>query len=350
MRHLVPKHCLALLSVVLAACVPSVEDTDSLVTKPRVLAVRAKPAEAAPRADVSFEALYADASGTLSEGSLDWAFCIGRKSLAELGPVNPACLREQGKELVALGEGLDASAALPEDGCRLFGPNRPAPVGDEPAGRPADPDPTGGFYQPVRLIDPESHELTLFDARILCGLAGVTQAQAAEFAGRYRTNENPSIDSLEVVAKTSEAIAPIGEGDPLQVKPGQQLKLRLSWSACTDGNECGDGICGDAETREDCAEDCSAPKGCGGSEYYAYFDGAGRKTLVRREALGVSWFAIAGTFEQARTGRSAEQASQTHSDNVWTAPSKTADVTLWTVLRDDRGGVTWQSYAIRVAR
>src|SRR5262249_46392906 len=83
----------------LFGCVPDVEDSDTRVSAPRVLAVRAEPPEAEPRAKVKLSALYADHTGTLSEGKLDWALCLARKSLAELGPISRACLVENGKAL-----------------------------------------------------------------------------------------------------------------------------------------------------------------------------------------------------------------------------------------------------------
>jgi hypothetical protein len=333
------------LCVCFFGCVPNVEDTDSLVVKPRVLAVRALPAEAAPRDMISYEALYADGSGTLTEGPLDWAFCIARPPLADLGPIDTTCLNATGDSLAPVGEGLQTMGTLPEDACRRFGPDRPAPVGDEPAGRPADPDPTGGFYQPVRVLDSELRDFTLFESRIMCALAGVTQNQFVEFNTRYRPNQNPAVDVLEVGEQT---VSPLGEVAALPVKPGQRLALRLSWSDCSAGNDCGDGICGDNETRKDCPDDCTEQKGCTGSEYFAYFDRVTRNIVLHRETLRVSWFATAGRFDEARTGRLAGEAEATHSDNHWTAPDKPSDVTLWTVLRDDRGGVSWQSYAIAV--
>jgi hypothetical protein len=81
---------------------------------------------------------------------------------------------------------------------------------------------------------------------------------------------------------------------------------------------------------------------------YVYFDPITRKLRDRREAMRVSWFASAGEFEHDRTGRSEVDADDAESENVWVAPDAEGDVRVWVVLRDDRGGVGWGSYTLRV--
>lgn len=127
------------------------DDRSFQIIGPRLLAIAATPAEAEPKAQVTFRALYVDPEGERTRGDLAWAFCTARKPLTEQGTVSPECVREDGPELAALGSGAAITGALPDDGCRLFGPDRPAPVAGEPVGRAVDPDPSGGFYQPVRL-------------------------------------------------------------------------------------------------------------------------------------------------------------------------------------------------------
>ncbi len=335
-------------------CVPTVEETDTLVSTPRVLAIAAEPAEAAPRQSVKLRVLYADGSGSADGTALDWALCVDRKSLAELGPINRACLQAQGDAIVPLAPAQPVTATIPNDTCRLFGPEPGSAKEGEPAGRPADPDPTGGFYQPVRVLDHDTQRASIFETRISCTLAGVTQSQSAEFTRRYRPNQNPALAALAVVRGTSEElITPADttgmQAQPLQVKPGEKLTLRASWSQCTAGNECGDGVCGDQETRMSCRPDCAAANGCSGAEPYLYFDRGSRRLLMRRESMHVAWFSTAGSFGAARTGRSDAEASATSSDNTWTAPTQRAGVDLWVVLRDDRGGVGWQHYRLHVA-
>ena len=90
------------------------------------------------------------------------------------------------------------------------------------------------------------------------------------------------------------------------------------------------------------------PHGCRGSEPYGYFDPLAREVRDRRESMRVSWFANDGVFDHDRTGRSEAEADQSFSDNAWTAPEASGEVLLWVVLRDDRGGVGFESYRVRV--
>ena len=83
------------------------------------------------------------------------------------------------------------------------------------------------------------------------------------------------------------------------------------------------------------------------AEGYVTFDLASQSLVDRREAMRVSWFATAGDLGTDRTGR-AEDDRATATENTWTAPSSAGRVHVWIVLRDSRGGVTWQSVEIRV--
>lgn len=316
MRSLLHATWIAIGLLSLGGCVPDVEDSDTQVSAPRVLAVRAEPAEAAPRDSVKLTALYADQHGVLKEGALDWGLCLARKPLSELGPISRECLVEKGKAVESFGEGLSARAMLPRDACRLFGPDQPPASEDEPAGRPVDPDVTGGYYQPLRVFDSDEGRYTTFEERIACELPRVTQAQFAEFNRRYKRNENPTIESLAIVhAVRHDEVAPAADDDAPSVKAGQAVTLRVRWPA---------------------------------PEHYLYFDPTSRTFTLRREGMRVSWFSTGGSFEAARTGRSEAEAGERSSDNVWTAPDQRGDVTLWIVLRDDRGGVGWQTYRFHV--
>jgi hypothetical protein len=333
-------------------CVPDVEDADTLVLGARVLAIRSEPAQVEPREEATFTALFVDPDGTQSEAPLRWAFCKARKPLAELGPVNPLCLLENADEieivtpdaegdeepeliLEEIGEGIEAGGRLPQDACRLFGPDRPPPREGEPAGRPVDPDPTGGYYQPLRIFNDGDETASLYEARIVCGLPGASQAVSAAFNQQFLPNANPVIDEL-VATDGDDPVAIAGEEAATRVRPGESLELELRWEAC--------------EPLSPCEEACEPPPACEGAESYIYFDPLTRTVSARRESMRVSWFSTAGTFRDARTGRAEQEADTTRSPNVWTAPEAEGDVTLWVVLRDDRGGVTWRTYALRVDR
>jgi hypothetical protein len=329
-----------LAGLVLAACVPDLAVDLARVDEPRILAVRAEPAEVAPGEEVTLTALYADASGTLAKAPLAWSLCTARRPLAELGPVNRECVAG-GDALLSLGAGLSVAAALPGDVCRLFGPEPPPASAGEPSGRPVDPDPSGGYYQPIRLATAED-DVTLFQLRIACGLAGATQQQAAEFRRRYRANAAPAIAGFgraDGRTLTSE--------EPLVAAPGEAVGLRVSWETCPEGPVCGDGLCTLDEDAEACAGDCAGAPGCGGAETYLRFDPGALALTERREAIRVAWFATAGGFDATGTGRAADDREDS-SDNVWTAPEEPGAATIWVVLRDDRGGVAWRAVPVTV--
>ncbi|WP_156338756.1 hypothetical protein [Chondromyces crocatus] len=343
----------------LTACTPELESRPSQLLAPRLLAVQAEPAEAAPRAPITFRALHASPEGSAFP-TIRWAFCIARKPLTEPGTIASTCLRPDDPTLLPLGEGLHAGGSLPEDGCRLFGPDRPPPVAGEPAGRAVDPDLTGGFYQPVRLHLREDGGDTYatYGARITCGVAGATPAQAAELRSRYRANENPELtlawrhDGIDEPLTPEATEEPTGTPDPGQnpaatVRAGETLSLRAAWPSCPEEPVCGDGLCTLDEDLAACPADCTAPRGCRGAEFYVAFDAQAAAVQRRREGLLVSWFATAGAFDADRTGRTGDEA-ETTTDNTWTAPDTPGEVRLWLVLRDDRGGTGWQSYRFAV--
>jgi hypothetical protein len=325
----------ALLLFITGGCVPEVEEADSLVTRPRVLAIRSEPAQIKQREEARFTALYVSPDGTEQDAPLEWSFCKARKPLAELGPVNTSCLEGIADE-EAIGEGLETKGRVPADACRLFGPDRPPPKDGEPAGRPVDADPTGGYYQPLRVRSTEDDTTALYEARIVCGLPGAGQATTVLFNHQFIENANPVIDALRVTSDDDAPLAIAGEDEPTRVRPGDALELELRWDRC--------------EPLPPCDEDCEPPPACDGAESYIYYDPLTRTVSARRESMRVSWFATDGTFRDARTGRTEQEADTTGSANVWTAPEGEGDITLWVVLRDDRGGVAWQTYALRVER
>jgi hypothetical protein len=336
----------------LAGCTPELDDRGFQITGPRLLAITATPAEAEPKAKVTFRALYVDPQGERSAGELAWAFCTARKPLTEQGTVSPECVLEAGPDLAALGSGAAISGALPDDGCRLFGPDRPAPVAGEPVGRAVDPDPSGGFYQPVRLrVRDGAVSTAIGAARLACGISGALPEQSVEFSKRYRRNENPAIAALAIARSGSSMIvAPDAPGADVgaTVARGERVVLRAAWDACPTSPACGDGVCGADEDLMGCEVDCKAPKGCAGSEQYVWFDPVARTVSLRREAIRVSWFTTAGTLDTDTGGLAEDEADRADTDNAWTAPSEAGEARIWLVVRDDRGGVGWQSYRVRV--
>lgn len=340
----------------LCSCRPDIEGGASLIDAPRVLAIQSVPAEAAPGKAVLYKALYVGREETDTQ-RLEWALCLARKPIAVAGSIALECLEPEAPSdvLVSLSAGPDSGASatamgtLPKDGCRVFGPSPPAPKAGEPAARPADPDSSGGYYQPLRVRVPEGEsEYAVGFTRIACGVGSATQEQALEYGRRYRDNENPVIE--QVLADPDGEARPLSTSadSPTLLPVGRELELRVSWTECPTDGACGDGICSPNDDRDQCAVDCSAPRGCTGAEPYAYLDPIEQRVRDRREAMRVSWFATAGSFEHDRSGRSEDEAEIHHSDNRWVAPMVPSSVRLWLVLRDDRGGVGFSSFYVRV--
>jgi len=274
-----------------AACTPSLDDRVSLVAEPRILAVRAEPAEAAPGAVMSLTALVVDGSGAPVAAALRFGLCADRNPLAELAPFSAAC--RSGASAIEVG----ASFTLPSDVCRRFGPE----VGTE--GRPVDPDVTGGYYQPVRVLASVAGvDVVAVDrARIACGAAQVSTETLAAYRARYRANVNPDV---QVEA-------------PRRARPGERITVAARFSIC------------------------SAP--CRGREPYVAVDPRTGALVERTEVMTVSWFAAAGVFDVDRASPGGDVA-----ENAWTAPTSAGVVPLYAVLRDDRGGSGWAQIAIDV--
>ena len=293
--------CFVPIAALAAGCAPDFGDPASLLTGPRLLAVRADPPEARPGAEVSYEALVISADGARAEEQVSWAFCASPKPLTETNSVSAACLDDAGVRPIA-GEGRSVTTTVPVDACALFGP-------DTPPGefRPRDPDVTGGFYQPVRV---ESLGLVAFDRhRVQCNLPSAPVDAAIELQTRYHANLSPTLTPLA---------ARIG-GAPValdHLPAGAHVSFEVGWGK------------GDAET-------------------YAMFDPGAQTIVNRREALRVSWFATAGQLATEVTGRAESEASVS-TENEWDAPTAPSKVRLWLVLRDSRGGVDFASYDLDV--
>ena len=285
------------LTCAMGACAPNLGSDDSRVTAPRILAVRAEPAESKPGSSVTFTALVAGPQGPVQAPPIAWSFCETPKSLNEDNVVSSACL--DSKSLLAVGSGAVVTATTPNNGCSLFGPD--APPG---AVRPRDPDETGGYYQPVRA-DLPGWDPTFALSRIACDLPNASAASATAFAKAYVPNENPTILPLAASA----AGAPVSLD---AAKPGIRVDLVARWP----------------------------PES---AETYAYYDPASDTVGSKREALSIAWYASGGVLDRESTGR-AEDDRATSSNNAWTTPTKAGVVYLWIVLRDSRGGVDFATY------
>jgi hypothetical protein len=240
------------------------------------------------------------------------------------------------------------TATLPMDACRLFGPSLPEAMNGQPAGRPVDPDPTGGFYQPISATLVASDVTSMGSVRIFCPPSGLDQTQAAAFNANYRNNQSPSIDQLSARTGAGDSSPIPDEPETLAVARSQVLNFQASWHTCPHSSVCGDGVCGSGEDRSNCVDDCATPKGCTGAEDYAYFNPDSRNLETLHESVRVSWFSTAGHFESAVTGRDEGEYDQTTTENAWTAPATAGEVRAWAVIRDSRGGQSFRSFSIAV--
>lgn len=342
------------------ACQPEFTERTSLVTDVRVLAVRSDPAESDPdpAVTVNYSALVAGVDGTQTNIPLDWAFCTLATPVNELNDVSPQCFNVTAPYIIPFGTGLMAMASIPSDlgvdACNQFGPDVPAPVDGGPPGRPADPDSTGGYYQPVRVLfwRGDHYDFTLAQTRVHCNLPGATLEVFSDYRKRYQLNRNPEIDSM--VASTSSAAGmPLkteDQGDSgLVVTRGTAVHLTANYAKCPPVPACGNGIC-EASENMTCPADCpmTATPGCSGAEAYVYYDLVSGMLVPRREAIRLSWYTNQGSYTDDRTGNTEDQADATSTQNTWTAPSVAGTATVWAVIRDSRGGLSWKSYKIKV--
>ncbi|MEI9941153.1 MAG: hypothetical protein WDO69_28380 [Pseudomonadota bacterium] len=333
----------------LVACTPEFPDRSSSVETPRVLGVQAMPAEAVPGASVSYRILVVDQNGTLDDPQVDWSYCTKSKPLNELNDVASECFGE-GDFVEPFDSGSTAKGKLPKSGCSQFGPDIPKTLPGQSPGRPTDPDSSGGFYQPVILDVHAGDEdiSSLAETRITCGLAnGAGDIDA--FRTATKTNENPAISTVTAVNLDNAVLSDGAVDGPLSVPVGMPVVFRTSWPSCPTDPVCGDGMCTSGETVTSCPDDClSNPVGCTGSESYGYVDPTNGELVPRHEAMRVAWFATQGSFDDDHTGRTEDDFAMTSSDNAWQAPSTPGLVFMWVVLRDARGGSSWQSFQLRV--
>lgn len=328
-----------------AGCVPEFETDLSALRAPRLLAIASNPAETQGKKPTTLTALVAVPEGETAP-EIDWTLCLSRKPLTELGPVNPVCLQaDDGSGAVAsLGRGESVDTLLDQDVCKMFGPLRPSAKAGEPAGRPVDPDVTGGFYQPV--VASLDGVPSLGSIRIDCDPANLNRDDALSFRARYRVNENPKLSALSISTADGEPVTLTDDADaPAEVRAGSVVKFRAGWDECPTDATCGDGLCMANEDSANCADDCApgVARGCSGAESYVWYNRESYRVEPRREGISVAWYASKGSFELEQTGLDEQQAaSRRTTTNNWRPGNAVGSATVWVVVRDTRGGVSWR--------
>jgi hypothetical protein len=295
------------------ACKPDLGAPQSFIDGPRVLAVRANPAEGHPADMVTFEPFVVDVDGTVSDPDAAWAICNEPPPPAESNTVNGACL-----SIPDDATGATFSVPLPAETCTNFGP-----LTSKPGSRPADPDTTGGYYQPVRVTwHSGAGDLVAFQLeRILCPLGGIASTDVAgAYASMYQPNNNPKVGA--VTLDPDGAATPLYAADqsappePATVTAGQLVTFEASWDGAIQ-------------------------------ETFKVYDLTTQELVDQTESLRLSWFATGGEFEHDRTGVTGEE-SDTTTRNLWRVPTTPGTVHIWVVLRDSRGGVDFASAAVEV--
>lgn len=270
-------------------CEHALDQRLAIVDAPRVLAVISEPAEGKPGATVTVSALVASAAGPVTAAPA-WALCTAPKAPTEDNAVSDGCLGSD--QIVPLGTAPTATATIPSDACQLFGPDVP------PGGfRPRDPDPTGGYYQPVRADAGDAGTAFGF-ARITCNLAGAPGDVAHDYQTMYVANANPVLHPVSLPT----------------VPAGADVTITAAWDP---------------------------------PETYLYYDPSSQALVTRREAMRVSWFASAGSLpvDASAVG---EDDPATSVATTWHAPATPGPAWLWLVLRDSRGGLATQTIAVTV--
>jgi hypothetical protein len=300
--------------LLLAGCKPDLGAPPSLVVEPRVIGVRLDPPEVSPGGKVNAEVFAVGPQGRLALGIADvtWALCLAPKPPAENNVVSKACLT--GEALQPAGGGPAVAVTVPITACALNGPDTPPTRPGEAPLRPRDPDVTGGYYQPLEATLAGGERAFALE-RIGCNLPGVSLEMAQEFGKRYRANTNPelaalTLDGAPLIAASDRAAPPA----PTSVGAGKAVAFQASWTAAS-------------------------------RELFPVYDVARREITDHHEELVVSWFATGGSFERERTGRQENEEALTVS-NVWTAPVAPGPVTVWVVLRDNRGGLVVAEYRL----
>jgi hypothetical protein len=279
----------ALLLLLFAGCDDALDQRLAIIEAPRVLAVQAEPAEAKPNAMVTYRALVASPDGPIADAP-HWAYCTAPKPPTEDNAVSDQCIGDGA--LVDLGTIDVATGTLANDACARFGPDTP------PGGfRPRDPDPTGGYYQPVRVdvVD----QLAFGMSRITCKLPTAPTEVARDYDLHYVANANPVLDPIALDT----------------VQADRDVALTASWPAES-------------------------------VESFLYYDALTQQLVTRREAMRVSWFATGGSLAVDASAVGEDDTATTVS-TTWHTPAA-GEAWLWIVLRDSRGGIAWQPLRVTV--
>jgi hypothetical protein len=178
--------------------------------------------------------------------------------------------------------------------------------------RPADPDPTGGYYLPIQVTTEDNAGLLSFGFhRVRCDLAGATRDIFDAFQDRYRENRHPQISALfaQQGSETHNLLV-----DTMRVSAGESVVLV-------------------GQARADAFED------------FVVYSAEDAKLFDRKEQLTLNWYITRGQLGASQQGL---EPVLRETKTEWRAPDSAGPVHGWLVLRDDRGGAAWSEFLIEV--
>ena len=300
-----------------AGCKPDLGAPPSLVTGPRILAVRGTPAEATPGAMVTYDILAVDVTGTVAAPDVGWAQCLLPDPPAFGNDVSDACLAipdDAGPAAhIQRGSGgerlldIRASDAAGHEGAAAQPPRRSGPHGWVlPAG--------------ARRGGRSTGLLAFALERVTCRLANAPPDVATQYATEYTPNQNPSLAGL--VVASGGAVTPMyaaGQAAPpapATIGAGQKAILQADFS-------------GDS------------------AETFLVWDVVQLKLLQQRESLRVVVVRDGGGFVHDVSGRASDD-PETYTQNSGRRQPSRARCICWAVLRDNRGGIDFASAEIDV--
>ncbi len=155
--------------------------------------------------------------------------------------------------------------------------------------------------------------------------------RVAESLREFRRSRRLSLDELSARSGVSRAALSQIEGartNPTLSVLGKHVTFKVKWASCPRSTP--------------------VSQGCTGAETYAWRDPGARTIVDRRESIRVSWYATGGHFDFRSTGVEESDPDESFTENGWVAPDSRDDMTIWLVIRDDRGGVGWQTYQVAV--
>jgi hypothetical protein len=287
---------IALYAISVVSCQAKFERRPSVLDRPRVLAIGMDPPEAAVGKSVRLTALIAGPEGKITS-AVAWSLCTQRPQVAGYNAIAEGCLDgssapQPQPQPMATGDGLEI--VVPKNACAVFGSEPPPGSGNEAPIRPFDADATGGYYQPLVVALGEARGTS--GIRLSCSLFQATAETARAFRERYVPNTNPTLRDVVI---------------PERIERNQAVTFRVRTNA---------------------------------PESYVAYDPVRSVLVERTERLDLSWYVTKGALRDDTS----IAGSDSDAENTYVAPNESGIVHVFVVLRDERGGIAFESRAIDV--